>query len=112
MSATDAHNDVARRHLVAAMFMCASRRPAAFGTLEKKLAARVVTELESSIEKASTAVDPEDVGASNARIVWERLGPNLQAILNNTSVFHHVSAPQSKKVLWTDSFSNLFQILR
>ena len=32
--------------------------------------------------------------------------------LDTTSVFHNVSAPQSKRVLWTDRFSNFFQILR
>ena len=72
--------------IVAAMFMCASRKPTAFGSLEKKLAARIVTELETSIEKASTVVVSRDGNTGTAQIVLERLGPNLQAILNNTSV--------------------------
>ncbi|MCZ6538384.1 MAG: hypothetical protein O6922_00965, partial [Chloroflexi bacterium] len=71
---------------VAAMFICASRKPAAFGSMEKKLAARIVTELESSIEKASTVVVARDGNTGTAQIVLERLGPNLQAILNNISV--------------------------
>ena len=62
---------------ITAMFMCASRKPAAFGSMEKKLAARIVTELESSIEKASTVVVARDGNTGTAQIVLERLGPNL-----------------------------------
>jgi hypothetical protein len=35
-----------------------------------------------------------------------------QSALDRPSVFHNVSAPQPRQVLWTDSFSNLFRILR
>jgi hypothetical protein len=35
-----------------------------------------------------------------------------KSTLDDESAFHNVSAPQSRRVLWTDSFSNLFQILR
>ncbi len=42
---------------------------------------------------------------------WILLASDLST-LAATPAFHSVSAPQSKKVLWTDSFSNLFQILK
>jgi signal transduction histidine kinase len=70
--------------VVVAMFMCASREPTAFGPQEIKMAARIVTELESSIEKAATVAGSRN--EDPAQIVLERLGPNLQAILDNTSV--------------------------
>jgi len=37
---------------------------------------------------------------------------NDSSTLDATPAFHNVSAPQTKRVLWTDSFSNLFQTLR
>lgn len=72
--------------VVTAIFICAAREPTAFGSVEKKLAARIVTELEASIEAASSvAISPDD-RAETAIITLERLGPNLQAILNDNSV--------------------------
>ena len=71
---------------VAAMFMCASRKPAAFGPLEKKLAARIVTELESSIRAANISVGQAGGNTETTRNVLQPPGPNLQVILNNTSV--------------------------
>ena len=35
-----------------------------------------------------------------------------KSTLDGKPTFHNVSAPQSRRILWTDSFSNLFQILR
>ncbi|MCZ6538307.1 MAG: GAF domain-containing protein, partial [Chloroflexi bacterium] len=72
--------------IVAAMVICASRKPTAFGSLEKKLATRIVTELENSIEKTSTVPVAGDDNADTAQFSADRLGPNLQAVLNNTSV--------------------------
>jgi hypothetical protein len=39
--------------VVTTMFMCASRKPNGFGSLEKKLATTIVSELEISIERSS-----------------------------------------------------------
>ena len=72
--------------VVTAVLMGASRKPTAFGTLEKRLAARVVTELETSIEKASKVAVTHAGNTGTGQIVLERLGPELQAILNKISV--------------------------
>ena len=71
---------------VVAMFMCASRKPVRFGSLEKKLAVRIVFELEASIEKANSSefshLDPDDT----ALTVKKRSGPDLQGVLDNMPV--------------------------
>ncbi|MDA1280000.1 MAG: HAMP domain-containing sensor histidine kinase [Chloroflexi bacterium] len=70
---------------VAAILMCASRKPARFGVLEKKMAERVVNELTSSAKNAS---QHGEAGEANSAASYElaRLEPQLAAILTNTSV--------------------------
>lgn len=73
--------------VVTSMFMCASRRPSGFGTLEKKMAGSIVSELEIAIERANKA-DPiagTRTEQGTAQLVLEQLGPNLQSILSNAS---------------------------
>ncbi|HIF00155.1 MAG TPA: hypothetical protein EYQ63_24915 [Fuerstia sp.] len=60
----------------------------------------------------SIAVQVRDVQAPvDPGSEWILLA-KMKSTLDGKSVFQNVSAPQSKRVLWTDSFSNLFQILR
>lgn len=72
--------------IVTAMFICASRNPTGFGSLETKLAARIVSELETSIEKASTPELSPAGSEGTPQLVLKRLGPDLQTILKNISV--------------------------
>jgi signal transduction histidine kinase len=73
--------------VVTTMFMCAARKPNGFGSLEKKLAAAIVSELELSIERAvnSESLNRSDHEKGSAQLVIEQLGPNLHSILNNAS---------------------------
>ena len=74
--------------VVTTMFMCASRKPTGFGSLEKKMVASITSELEISIERANQRKMAPNTseGKGSAQIVLEQLGPNLEAILNNASV--------------------------
>jgi len=72
--------------VVTSMFMCASRKPTGFGSLEKKMVATIISELEISIERAHQRKITPAEGKGSAQIVLEQLGPNLEAILNNASV--------------------------
>jgi len=72
--------------VVTTMFMCASRTPAGFGSLEKKMVATIASELEISLERANQREITPSEGKGSAQIVLEQLGPNLEAILNNASV--------------------------
>jgi signal transduction histidine kinase len=72
--------------VVTSMFMCASKKQAGFGALEKKMVASVVSELEIAIERASRTTSVPNENKGSAQIVLEQLGPNLEAILNNASV--------------------------
>ena len=73
--------------VVTTMFMCASRKPNGFGSLEKKLAAAIVSELELSVERSGNSASPNssDREKSSTQLVIEQLGPNLHSILNNAS---------------------------
>jgi hypothetical protein len=60
----------------------------------------------------SIAVQVPDVRAPvDPSSEWILLA-SKKSTLADRSAFHNVSAPQSRRVVWTDSFSNLFQILR
>ena len=73
--------------VVTTMFMCASRTPNGFGSLEKKLAATIVSEIELSIERANASkmYSGSDAEKGSAQIVLEQLGENLQAVLSSAS---------------------------
>lgn len=73
--------------VVTTMFMCASRKPNGFGSLEKKLATAIVSELEISIERVRNSASPNgsDHEKGSAQLVIEQLGPNLHSILNSAS---------------------------
>ena len=73
--------------VVTTMFMCASRKPNGFGSLEKKLAAAIVSELEISIERSinTSHLNGSDSEKVSAQLVIEQLGPYLHSILNNAS---------------------------
>jgi signal transduction histidine kinase len=71
--------------VVTTMFMCASRKPTGFGSLEKKMAATIISELEISIERAYRADVAVAVDKGSTQTVLEQLGPSLEAILNNAS---------------------------
>jgi PAS domain-containing protein len=74
--------------VVTTMLMCASSKPNGFGSLEKKLATAIVSELEISIERSSNSASlgGSDREKGSAQLVIEQLGPNLHSILNNASV--------------------------
>jgi signal transduction histidine kinase len=71
--------------VVTTMFMCASRKPTGFGSLEKRIAATIVSELEISIERANQFKATANNEKGSAQIVLEQLGPDLQSILNHAS---------------------------
>ncbi|MBN4064492.1 hypothetical protein JYU04_02005 [Dehalococcoides mccartyi] len=71
--------------IVSMMFMCASRKPTGFGSLEKKMLSSIVSELEVSIERSKLSPSKSNEQKGSAQLVIEQLGPNLEAILNNAS---------------------------
>lgn len=71
---------------IAAMFMCGSRNPSCFGSLEKKLASKIVFELDAALERASAIEKARTSRIGSSATLFDQPDPNLQAILNNTSV--------------------------
>jgi signal transduction histidine kinase len=69
------------------MFMCASRNPNGFGSLEMKLATSIVSELEMVLERDSRSSRPEAEVAKKGLVAStvDQLGSNLHAILNNAA---------------------------